>query len=151
MSDRLYPKRPICGVGAFVIGSNGLLMARRDKEPGKGLWSVPGGAVELGETQEDAAKREILEETGIHIEILRLLGTADLIERDSDGNIMFHYVLNHYIARPLDTETHSETPDGEVAWFPLDRLPQDEIPELLWKAIQKYMPDLEALTSGMER
>ena len=123
-------------------------MARRDKEPGKGLWSVPGGAVELGETQEEAAKREILEETGIHIEILRLLGTADLIERDPDGKIMFHYVLNHYIARPLDTETHAETPEGEVAWFPLDDLPKDEIPELLWTAIQKYMTDLKAAAAN---
>ncbi len=87
MSDRRYPSIPILGVGAIVVGKDGVLLGRRDKDPGKGLLSIPGGAVETGETQEQAVKREVLEETGVECDVLRFVSTADLITLDTNGKV----------------------------------------------------------------
>jgi ADP-ribose pyrophosphatase YjhB (NUDIX family) len=125
MSDRRYPSHPIPGVGAVVVGSRGILLARRDKAPGKGLWSIPGGGVELGETQMESVKREVEEETGVKCEVLELIGTFDLITRDDRGAIEFHFLLNHYMACAPTDEVRPEHPDGEVGWFDPDRLPPD--------------------------
>ena len=128
MSDRRYPEFPIPGVGVVVFGRKGVLLVRRHKEPGKGLWSVPGGAVEVGESQKDTAVREVLEETGVTCEVIQLLSTADVILPDSENKIEYHFLLNHYLARALTEETHPEVPEAEVKWFDPTDLPEDEIP-----------------------
>jgi len=128
MNDRRYPEFPIPGVGVVVLGRKGVLLVRRHKEPGKGLWSVPGGAVEVGESQENTAVREVLEETSVKCEIVRLLSTADVIISDSENKIEYHFLLNHYLARALTEETHSEVPEAEVKWFNPFDLPEDEMP-----------------------
>ena len=83
MNDRRYPEHPIPGVGAIVVGPKGVLLATRDKDPGKGLWSLPGGGVELGETQETTVIREVEEETGVQCEIFDFVSTADIVTRDT--------------------------------------------------------------------
>ena len=125
MNERSYPRFPIPGVGAIVVGSKGVLLVRRDKDPGKGLWSIPGGVVELGETQEKSIVREVSEETGVQCAIIDLVSTADLITPDEFGRIEFHYLLNHYLARALTENITRETPEAEVGWFHPDRLPDD--------------------------
>ena len=125
MNDRRYPKHPIPGVGAIVVGPKGVLLATRDKDPGKGLWSIPGGGVELGETQETSIIREVEEETGVQCEIVDFVSTADLVTRDTSGQVEFHFLLNHYLARALTEKTRPETEDGEVGWFHPDTLPID--------------------------
>jgi ADP-ribose pyrophosphatase YjhB (NUDIX family) len=141
VDDRAYPKFPIPGVGAIVVSSKGVLLARRDKNPAKGQWSIPGGGVEIGETQEQAIKREVLEETGVEIVVLGLHSSADVIIPDSKGEVEFHYLLNHYLARALSLETRPETPEAEVSWFTLDNLPTKEMPEAI----------VELLMSGKEK
>ncbi|MGY5864500.1 MAG: NUDIX domain-containing protein [Candidatus Thorarchaeota archaeon] len=125
MNERSYPKFPIPGVGAIVVGTKGVLLVRRDKDPGKGLWSIPGGGVEIGETQEESVIREVEEETGILCEVLDFVSTADLITPDESGEIEFHYLLNHYLARALTETIKPETPEAEVGWFHPDALPKD--------------------------
>lgn len=125
MSDRRYPHLPIPGVGAIVVGAKGVLLTRRDKDPAKGLWSIPGGGVELGETQEDSIIREVEEETGVKCEILEFVSTDDIITRDSAGAVEFHFLLNHFLARALTENTRPEMDDGEVRWFHPDELPSD--------------------------
>ncbi|MHA1963737.1 MAG: NUDIX hydrolase [Candidatus Thorarchaeota archaeon] len=127
MNDRRYPHFPIPGVGAIVVGSQGVLLARRDKDPGKGLWSIPGGGVELGETQETSVIREIEEETGVRCEIVDFVNTVDLISRDASGQVEFHFLLNHFLARALTENTRPETDTGEVGWFHPDNLPNDMV------------------------
>jgi 8-oxo-dGTP diphosphatase len=127
MDERRYPPHPIPGVGAIVVGRKGVLLARRDKPPGEGLWSIPGGGVELGENQRESVIREVLEETGIDCEVLELVGTADLITLDADSKVEFHFLLNHYLARALTDVTKPEFPDGEVGWFHPDNLPEDMV------------------------
>jgi 8-oxo-dGTP diphosphatase len=135
MNDRSYPDHPIPGVGAIVVSKKGILLARRDKPPGEGRWSIPGGGVETGETQKESVIREVLEETGVECEALEFVGTADLITLDEDGKVEFHFLLNHYLAKAITEVTKPEYPEGEVGWFHPDRLPEDmvnsEIIELL--------------------
>ena len=128
MSARRYPAFPIPGVGAVVLGSKGVLLVRRDKDPGKGLWSIPGGGVEIGETQAEAVVREVQEETGIECEVIELISTDDIILHDADGRVEFHYLLNHYLTRAVGGEISQESPEAEVRWFNLDDLPEEEIP-----------------------
>jgi len=125
MNDRRYPIHPIPGVGAIVVGTSGVLLARRDKAPGTGLWSIPGGGVEPGETQKESVLREVLEETGIHCEVIKLVTTFDLITWDDAGKVEYHFLINHYLAHAIDGELRPEFPDGEVGWFHPDNLPDD--------------------------
>jgi mutator protein MutT len=125
LKDRQYPRFPIPGVGAIVVGSKGILLARRDKAPRTGLWSFPGGGVEVGETQEEALIREVKEETGVKCEIQEFVTTFDLIMRDSSDEVEFHFLLNYFLARAATESTKPEFEDGEVGWFHPDNLPPD--------------------------
>ncbi len=146
MSDsRRYPAFPIPGVGAVVLGPNGVLLVRRYKDPGKGLWSIPGGGVEIGETQEEAVVREVFEETHIHCVVLGLVSTADIIIRDDSGSVEYHYILNHYSARALTNEVRPETPDAAVQWFDPEALPTDEMPKDILPIIKKALDSQEIL------
>ena len=97
--DRRYPKRPLVGVGALIFDSGRILMAQRGKEPLKGWWSLPGGALECGELLADAVRREVREETGLEIEPLRVFEIFERIMRDSSGAPEYHYVLIDYVCR----------------------------------------------------
>lgn len=97
--DRRYPKRPIVGVGAIILRRDLILMAQRGKEPLKGWWSLPGGALEIGESLKDAVCREVCEETGLTIRPLGVFEIFERIMRDATGAPEYHYVLIDYICR----------------------------------------------------
>ncbi len=98
-ADRRYPQRPLVGVGALIFDRGRILMAQRGKEPLKGWWSLPGGAVEAGELLDTAVRREVLEETGLVVEPLRVHEIFERILRDASGAPEYHYVLIDYICR----------------------------------------------------
>lgn len=137
MPSRRYPSFPIPGVGAVVFGSKGILLVRRDKEPGKGLWSIPGGGVEIGETQEQALVREVFEETGVECRTIKLLSTTDIIYPDEGGKIEYHYLLNHYVVEALTEDIIPESPEAEVKWFNIDDLPYAEMPKAILDVIKQ--------------
>ncbi len=94
MTDsREYPSRPIVGVGALVFKEDAVLLIQRGKPPRLGEWTLPGGAIELGETIEQAAEREILEECNIRIANCELLETVDVIIRDNGNGVQYHFVI----------------------------------------------------------
>ncbi|HET9013659.1 MAG TPA: NUDIX hydrolase [Gemmatimonadaceae bacterium] len=112
--DRRYPSRPIVGVGAAVLVAGddvlragwtglapalGVVLVRRASEPLKGQWSLPGGAVETGETLETAIQREILEETGIEVGVGAVVDVFDRILADAGGRTEYHFVLIDYVCR----------------------------------------------------
>src|SRR6476660_5412765 len=96
--SRQYPDRPIVGVGAVIWRGDAVLLIRRGQPPRVGQWSLPGGAQHLGETLAEAVSREVHEETGLTLVDLRLLTTVDLIERDPDGRVRYHYTLVDFSA-----------------------------------------------------
>lgn len=96
---REYPEAPIVGVGAVIIHENKVLLIQRGQEPLKGEWSLPGGALELGETLEQGVRREVLEETGLDVEPVQLVEVLDRIVRDDAGAVRFHYVLADFLCR----------------------------------------------------
>ena len=94
MSSREYPARPIVGIGIVLLKPpTEVLLIRRGRAPMLGAWGLPGGAQELGETAEDAARRELLEETGLTVGALKLAGNVDSIDRDDEGRVRYHYTI----------------------------------------------------------
>lgn len=100
---RRYPKHPLLGVGALIFTRSGrrgpILLVERGGQPLRGYWSLPGGLVEPGEKLEEAVRREILEETGLRIEPVRLFEVFERIMRDARGRTEYHYVLADYVCR----------------------------------------------------
>ena len=95
--NRRYPEGPMVGVGAVVLKGDLVLLVRRGKEPAYGQWSLPGGLVELGETLEEALRREILEETGVRIVPIDLVAALDRVIPDREGKIEYHYILLDFV------------------------------------------------------
>lgn len=88
-----YPGHPRVAVGAVVFKEDRVLMVLRGKPPAESQWAIPGGCIELGETLQEAAEREIMEETGLTIQAGKPVYTFDVIERDETGRIRFHYII----------------------------------------------------------
>ena len=94
---REYPQAPIVGVAAVVLRGEDVLLIRRGREPMLGAWSLPGGALELGETTADGVAREVVEETGVRVRPVEIIATLDRIVRDDNGRVRFHYVLVEWL------------------------------------------------------
>lgn len=116
MSGREYPERPILAVGTIVVRNGRVLLARRGRAPSQGKWSVPGGAVDVGESLEDAARREIREECGIEVELTDTVEVIQRITRDEIQRVRFHYVIVDYVARWLSGEPEPSEEASEVRW-----------------------------------
>lgn len=127
MTSRRYPDRPIIAVGAIVAENGRVLMARRGKEPSYGLWSVPGGAVHLGEDLKAAACREIKEELGIEVELTDVIEIMERVTRDTEGRIQYHYVVIDYLARHVGGEPTPSPEALEVRWIAPEDFPKYEM------------------------
>ena len=96
---RRFPERPVVGVGAVIVEDGCVVLIRRAQPPLMGHWSLPGGVVEVGERLTDALAREVLEETGLRVEVGPVIEVLDRIERTTDGRVEFHYVIVDYLCR----------------------------------------------------
>ncbi len=117
--QREFPAAPIAGVGAVVLDAElRVLLVRRGQEPLLGEWSLPGGALELGERLEDGVRREVREETGLDIEPEEIVAVFDHISHASDdpARVRFHYVLVDYRCRVLGGALMSATDVTEARW-----------------------------------
>lgn len=114
--SREYPVQPIIGLGAIVWKDGRVLMVQRGRPPRAGIWSLPGGAQDLGESVADGIRREIAEETGVQIELLGLVEVIDSIQRDADGRIRYHYTIVDYAARWVSGEAVAGDDAAAVAW-----------------------------------
>ena len=113
---REYPLAPIVAVGAIIRREERIALIRRGKEPAKGRWTFPGGAVELGETVREAAQREALEETGLHIKVGEVAAVVDNVVRDRTGRVRYHYVIIDFLARPVGGVLRPGTDIGGACW-----------------------------------
>ena len=136
-SDRRYPDRPVVGVGAIVFESGRVLLVERGREPQKGLWSLPGGALEVGETLTDALRREIREETGLEIRVLEVVEVFERILRDDEGRAEYHYVLIDYLCEKTGGQLGAADDAARTAWVERDRLPDYPLTAGLQPVIEK--------------
>jgi 8-oxo-dGTP diphosphatase len=109
----------------------------RGKEPLKGYWSLPGGALETGETLEEGIMREVREETGLEVQPLGVLEIFERIMRDSQGAPEYHYVLIDYICRVTGGTLAAADDVSRVAWVPRRELPDYQITEGTLPVIEK--------------
>ncbi len=141
MSMHEYPDSPQSAVGAIVIRDDKVLLVKRSKPPGKGLWAIPGGRVELGETLKEAAEREVKEEAGIIIRAKSPVYTFDVIQRDDQGRIRFHYVIVDLLADYVSGKPNPSSDACEACWVTpqeLEELPVSQTTRELLKKIIKF-------------
>jgi len=136
-SRRLYPDKPMVGVGVLISEEDRYLIIKRAVEPDKGLWSIPGGMVEIGERTSDAAAREAKEETGLDVEIMGLLDVVDKIIRDEDGRIRFHFVILDYEATPTGGILQAATDALDARWVTADEFPDYELSPTLVEMLKR--------------
>ena len=119
---REYPASPIVAVGVIIRDGDRIVLVRRNQEPSKGRWTFPGGAVELGESLQAAAKREAWEETALDVEVGEVAAVLDTVVRNETGQIRYHYVIIDYIARPVRGELRPGTDVSDARWVSKDEL-----------------------------
>lgn len=116
---REYPQAPMVAVGAVIVDGGRIVLVQRDREPSRGLWTFPGGAVELGESVQDAVQREALEETGLVVEVGEVATAIDHIVRDEGGAVVYHYVIVDYLARPIGGALRAGSDVRAACWATL--------------------------------
>ena len=154
--DRRYPQRPILGVGAIIIDTVGqalacsglqpaagrVLLVERGREPLKGYWSLPGGVLETGEKLAEGIRREVLEETGLEIELVSVVEIFERIMRDSAGVAEYHYVLVDYLCRVTGGVLKAGDDVSQAQWVERACLPQYRITEGTLPVIEKAFETL---------
>lgn len=113
---------PLVGVGAVVFRDEAVLLIRRGRPPCAGEWAIPGGKVRPGETLQQAAEREIREETGITIRAGEPVFSFDFIENDAGGRLRWHYVIVDLEAKYLEGEIRAGDDASEAGWFRREEL-----------------------------
>lgn len=149
---REFPTAPIVAVGAVIVDAGRVLLVRRGTEPLKGQWSLPGGALELGESLTGGLAREVCEETGLVVEPVELIELLDRIHRDGE-RVRYHYVIADYLCRVTGGELCAASDADEVRWteraewnshsaLALDPITARVI-ELGWQRAAKLWPAVE--------
>jgi 8-oxo-dGTP diphosphatase len=123
-STREYPERPIVGVGAVIVDRGRVVLIRRRYEPLAGQWSLPGGTLELGETLEEGAAREMFEETGLVVHIGPVIEVFDRIMLDEEKRVRYHFVLVDYLCWPLSGELRAGSDVEDAVLAAREDLPQ---------------------------
>lgn len=136
--SREYPERPIASVAAVVLDGSRVLLVRRGRAPREGIWTFPGGAMEVGETAREACAREILEETGLTIRVGPPVEVVDI--READGpRWRYHYTIIDFLAEPAPESgpLAAATDAAEAVWAPLDALKQYDLDPVTVRVLEQ--------------
>jgi ADP-ribose pyrophosphatase YjhB (NUDIX family) len=125
------------GVGAIIFDADKVLLVERAGEPLKGWWSIPGGLLETGEKLEDAVRREVLEETGLAVEVMYRFDVFERIMRDPEGRAEYHYVLVDYVCRALSGDLQPGDDVSRVEWVPCARLHEYKVTSGTAEAVER--------------
>jgi len=136
-SKREYPDRPIVGVGAVIIDQGRVVLVKRGSPPLLGEWSLPGGAVELGETLRAAAEREAREETGLIVKAGEVLEVLDRIVPGKDGAPQYHYVLIDFLCMVKGGELRAGGDAADACWARESELGKFRLEQLAVEVIRK--------------
>ncbi len=115
-NSREYPSRPIPGIGVIVFNSDAVLLIQRGKPPRMGEWTIPGGVIELGETIEAAARREVREECGIEIAPRGVVDAVDILARDDEQCAQYHYIIVELAAEYAGGELRAASDVLDARW-----------------------------------
>ncbi|HEY0719739.1 MAG TPA: NUDIX hydrolase [Gammaproteobacteria bacterium] len=133
-------RAPVVAVGAIVRRGDDILLVLRGTPPNENQWAIPGGRLHLGETLQQAAEREILEETGVLIKAGEVIYTFEHIVRDRDGNVQFHYVVLDLAAEYQSGEPQAGDDAREAGWIPLAQLAQWPVNSTTRQALCQLFP-----------
>ena len=135
--QREFPEVPLIGVGAIIIEGDRVVLVKRAHPPLQAEWSIPGGALEIGELVREAAAREAREETGLTVEPGELLGVYDRVLRDAAQRVQYHYVLIDFLCRRIAGDLVAASDATEVGWFKQEELPALKLAEDTVDVIRK--------------
>jgi len=134
---RLYPDKPMVGVGILIQRNDEYLLIKRAAEPDAGLWSIPGGLVEIGERASDAAIREAKEETGLDVEIEKVLDVVDKIIMDEGSKIKYHFVIIDYLASLMGGLLAASSDALDARWVKAEEFPSYELSPTLIQLLKQ--------------
>src|SRR5215470_13237008 len=127
-SSREYPERPVVGVGGVIVDRGRTVLIRRGTEPLLGEWSIPGGTIEIGETIEEAVRRELREETGLEVRVLELIEFFDRIYSQGGAapsekkKPRYHYVIADYLCELVGGEARAGSDVTDLAFAREDEI-----------------------------
>ena len=127
------------GAGALIHKGNSVLLVKRNNEPNKGKWALPGGVVKVGEGVEDATVREVKEEMGLEIKLEGLLSVLDDIHYDGKGRVMYHFVLVTYLASPQGGKVKLNSESDEYKCFSPTEVRSVFATDNTKKVVQRYL------------
>jgi 8-oxo-dGTP diphosphatase len=130
-------------VGAIIMQDERILLVRRSNPPLQGEWSIPGGLFETGETTKEAIVREVREETGLEIEVVRLAEVFERIVRDRESRVQYHFVLIDYLCQVIAGEAHAASDVSEVRWVRTDELEKFAVAPETCEVIRRTVQDFE--------
>jgi 8-oxo-dGTP diphosphatase len=139
MSDRRYPDRPYVGIGGIIVHEGRVVLVKRRFEPLAGQWSIPGGAVETGETLEACLIREMTEETGFVVEVGPVVEVLDRITHDEQGRVLYHFVLIDYLCWPVSGELRAGSDVAEAVLAERSELAHYELTEKALSVIERAL------------
>ena len=139
MSDRRYPDRPYVGIGGIIVHEGRVVLVKRRFEPLAGQWSIPGGAVETGETLEACLIREMAEETGFVVEVGPVVEVLDRITHDDEGRVLYHFVLIDYLCWPVGGELRAGSDVAEAVLAEPSELAQYQLTEKALAVIERAL------------
>ena len=139
MSDRRYPDRPYVGIGGIIVHEGRVVLVKRRFEPLAGQWSIPGGAVETGETLEACLIREMAEETGFVVEVGPVVEVLDRITHDDEGRVLYHFVLIDYLCWPVGGELRAGSDVAEAVLAEPSELAHYQLTEKALAVIERAL------------
>jgi len=146
--SRLYPNRPIVGVGAIIIENGRILLEKRKNDPGRGKWSIPGGLVELGESLEQTVMREVKEETGLVVAAPELIDVINQTTLDESGKVKYHFVIVDYVVKLKGGTARAASDAAELEWVLIDEVEQKDLIRSFRGFFEKNRRRLEKISSS---
>jgi ADP-ribose pyrophosphatase len=132
------PTQPRAGIGAVVFHNEQVLLVKRARPPCQGQWAIPGGKIKPGESLQQAAEREILEETGITIKAGEPVFAFELIERDQQGQLLYHYVIIDLAAEYIQGEINASSDASDAGWFSKSSLDSVNLNQTTRELLQRF-------------